>query len=121
MREIKFRAWDKEIQHMIQGSPISMATIMKNYIGNAISFNGVRLSDRYEIMQFTGLLDKSGMEIYEGDIVKTSLGTVAVVEWENNGRFLGFTPDRLILYIGREPAVEIIGNIYENPELMEDK
>jgi hypothetical protein len=80
-----------------------------------------KLLSHKEIMQFTGLFDKNGLEIYEGDVIKSFLGRVAVVEWEKEGRFLGFTvgSERKIIYINREPKVEIIGNIYENPELLE--
>lgn len=71
------------------------------------------------IGQYTGLQDCDGADIYEGDIFKTTRYiSVAVVEWENNGRFLGFTEERKIVYVGREPKVKVIGNIYENPELL---
>ncbi|MDD4239684.1 MAG: YopX family protein, partial [Desulfotomaculaceae bacterium] len=62
----------------------------------------------------------NGKEIYEGDIFRSSLGVVAVVEWEREGRFLGFTvgSERKIVYINREPAVEVIGTIHENSDLL---
>ncbi|MDR1340655.1 MAG: YopX family protein [Prevotellaceae bacterium] len=68
--------------------------------------------------QFTGLYDSNRKEIYEGDIIKTVQGFTAVVEWVKDGRFLGFTRDRKILYIDREPAVEVIGNVHDNRELL---
>ena len=72
--------------------------------------------------QYTGLNDKNGQRIFEGDILKAPLGDrliVFAVEWDKeNGRFLGFTSDRQIVYAGREPKAEIIGNIYDNPELI---
>ena len=74
--------------------------------------------------QYTGLKDRNGKRIFEGDILKAPLGDrfiVFVVEWDKeNGRFLGFTSDRHIMYAGREPKAEIIGNIYDNPELLEE-
>ena len=70
--------------------------------------------------QYTGLTDKNDKMIFEGDILRTANGVVFVVEWEKEGRFLGFTigKDRRIVYINREPKAEIIGNIYDNPELL---
>jgi uncharacterized phage protein (TIGR01671 family) len=69
--------------------------------------------------QYTGLKDKNGMKFFDGDIFRDSIGNIAVVEWEGEGRFLGMTieRERKILYINREPIVEVIGNIHDNPEL----
>lgn len=77
--------------------------------------------DPETVGQFTGLTDKNGKKIFEGDICKDSLGIIFAVEWDNaNGRFLGFTiGDRSISYVGKEPSVEVIGNIHDNPELLE--
>lgn len=72
------------------------------------------------IGQFTGLTDKNGKEIFDGDIFTDSLGNKAIVEWdERNARYLGFSiENRAIMYIGREPKVTVIGNIHDNPELL---
>ena len=73
--------------------------------------------------QYTGLDDKNGVKIFEGDILKDSLSWVCLVKWDDsNGRFLGYHKkprgDTYVCYVGREPAQEIIGNIHDNPELI---
>lgn len=72
------------------------------------------------IGQFIGLTDKNGKEIFDGDIFTDSLGNKAIVEWDEiNARYLGFSiENRAIMYIGREPKVTVIGNIHDNPELL---
>ena len=77
--------------------------------------------DPATVGQCTGIRDWKGMLIYEGDIYKDSLKIVSIVEWDKiNARFLGFTleNERRISYVGKEPAVEIIGNIHDNPDLI---
>jgi len=72
------------------------------------------------IGQYTGMNDKNGKEIYEGDIFKAGyFGEADVVTWDDkNARYIGRSPKGYISYVGREPAVEIIGNIHDNPELL---
>lgn len=79
--------------------------------------------DPSTVGQFTGLT-ANGKKIFEGDILKCSDGTTCIVEWDNeNARFLGFSIGkcRSIAYVGREPKSEVIGNIHDNPELLEGK
>ena len=108
-RLIKFRAWDKEIK--------VMRSWVQERSGNQPLGHFFTRQD-YELMQFTGLLDKNGKEIYEGDIMKTPYGNYAVefdigqFQYENFDHY-GVNGEGPCLDEG-----EIIGNIHENPELL---
>lgn len=126
MREIKFRAWDKERKEMRQIQLmdwsawwVSTGTTWER--GNTLEF-GERNSfknektDRHILMQFTGLKDKNGREIYEGDISKyTFHGEMKVDAIEFSAPL--FTYRNSMRWSLNED--EVIGNIYENPELLE--
>ena len=101
MREIKFRAWDKKHKKMYHGGDIRTALAFPD--------------EDTEIMQYTGLKDKNGKEIYEGDIIKYPHGEVPYgpVKWTGNGFWVKEPSE----YTHMPHDREIIGNIYENPEL----
>jgi len=110
MREIKFRAWD--------GEKLVPATTLTMFDGKVVvtgslpweTWKDTRIIEN-NVMQFTGLKDKNGKEIYEGDITKNVRGNIKEVEWisEDEGcDFTGWIID----------GSEVIGNIYENPELL---
>ncbi|CIO73138.1 YopX family protein [Streptococcus pneumoniae] len=83
--------------------------------------------DDIELMQSTGLKDKNGKEVFVGDIIKCTKGCPHEVylEKEYGGTFIGGMPAVYLKGLGEGYAwtedEEIIGNIYENPELLEDK
>lgn len=108
-REIKFRAWNTESKYMY--SPDDNNSEMFMYLDGLVCYDGSP-TDKHILMQYTGLKDKNGKEIYEGDIVKYidvyDHKKIAEVIWDK---------DELQFYVPRNGWCEIIGNIYENPEL----
>ena len=122
-REIEFRAWDKKTNKKYFVASIDMfgkvVTLLDDR-GDTLDFIE-RAMHNVELMQATGLLDKNGVEIYEGDIIRRgSSGGPIEVEWgeENCG-----CCEAIIGYIDttRETGYEVIGNIYENSSLLERK
>ena len=124
MRELKFRAWNKKGKRWL-GVNLHMSVIDGTLwwqFGIGCSILSAEERENIELMQYTGLKDKNGKEAYEGDIVKyfwLSKKHIKPITWDVSraGFIAGFTID-LGEYDGSS-AVEIIGNIYENPELME--
>lgn len=121
-RPIKFRAFIKCLKWMlpVENINFSVETVEVDLTGGWGDYSEEDFNE-VELMQYTGLKDKNEIEIYEGDIVVNRELCMAVVEWEKEGRFLGSTigGERKIIYINREPKVEVIGNIFENQELLE--
>ncbi|MFR2528735.1 MAG: YopX family protein [Clostridium paraputrificum] len=128
MKEIKFRAWDKELNRMCDVIQLGVRDIIVNSIEED-GISGFLPIDRFEIMQYTGLKDKNGTEIYEGDIVKyTSELENGIFEVKYGkcrfyglwieANFMGIATD--LFYLGCSNELEVIGNIYENPELLEE-
>ena len=106
MREIKFRAWDG----------IKMRGIGNLQDRFSIRNDGVVNGNiEYILMQYTGLKDKNGTEIYEGDILQRNDNSIAVVEFEN-GMFI--TKYDALMWELCENSPIVIGNIYQNPELL---
>ena len=130
MREIKFRAWDKYKKEMIMPNTIGCEIIFIDETGD---FGVGRFDcnedwyDDIEIMQYTGLKDKNGKDIYEGDIVKYKDEILQVYWYKEFCKFLinrttnGATNGYEMFTLRCSEEVEVIGNIYENPELKGDK
>jgi len=138
-REIKFRAWDKERKKMVKVG--EMGFDQKEgvyYVGSTngdklcsvVSVEGILLEKKFILMQYTGLKDKNGKEIYEGDIVRRNDGLLRVVKWMPYCFYLEDVQPDKEGRIGREVLEEkriellgykVIGNIFENPELLKGR
>lgn len=132
MREIKFRAWDKNDKRIFidpqmidfYNKKIGYMQYQTEYMSDT-SYSipvGFEEFEYSELMEWTGLYDKNGEEIYEGDIFHIgSKKILYVVEWIDCG--LKGRQIKNISWIGLDywkDDIEVIGNIYENPELMEE-
>lgn len=124
MREIKFRAWHKENKSMFYFDP----QVLKRDPYQGAHLAALMCGDHGDVlMQFTGLKDKNGKEIYEGDIILhakesnmtsecTMIGPYAIGwnDFESHFELLGAPVHGRLMY----KAYEIIGNIHETPELL---
>lgn len=145
-REIKFRAWDKKTHQMFT-----------DYAVNTLSDGGIKIvmfhssSDLYcaewELMQYTGLKDRNGVDIYEGDICKvlytdwpsklendtrsieqylSDISKVGIVEFVGHEWCFRFGQDEKwdtyygTFRVGQHGRIVVIGNIYQNPELIKE-
>lgn len=120
MRPIKFKAWDKAKKEWIFGWPfhvigeVALFDLLKQY--SLENLNDI------EVVQFTGLLDKNAKEIYDGDILAREYFSHWVVCWKDAGFHLYNVCNPQQTFVLFNPwGREVIGNIYENPELLEVK
>ncbi len=134
MREIKFRAWDKDkkvmhydFQFIKSGEGIGQFILLiSDKEDNVVKQQNPYPVDRFEIMQYTGLKDKNGKEIYEDDILQwddEDEVTQVIVECSRGEFIFLIINDPYNLWketdMSYADEFKIIGNIYENPELME--
>ena len=115
MREIRLRAWDKKTKSMFNNAYVDLnyGKLELQMVKDAI------------LLQYTGLKDKNGKEIYEGDLVKDRKGEKWIIEWCDQE--VGWRLYKTFIYKNTTDVpsvvdfldIEVIGNIYENPELVE--
>lgn len=122
----KFRAWLKKEQKMDNYiDHISWLEDELYCIGDGITY--MVSAEDLVLMQSTGLKDKNGKEVFVGDIIKCTRGCLheVYIEKEYGGTYFGGMPAVYLKDLREGYAwtehEEIIGNIYENPELLEDK
>ena len=106
----KFRAWDKENKEMVEVELLGKEVLLyKDGEWENI--------ENFEVMQYTGLKDENGREIYEGDIARhATWGDIYEVIFEDGGFYVLSSYDFQTI---NEYPLEVIGNVYENPELLE--
>ena len=122
MREIKFRTWKSwRKPTMLYSGQFDIKWSAEN--GRYQAIDRTRFDSQWDmpLMQYTGLKDKNGKEIYEGDILKGNQGNF-IADFEN-GRFIvkfpsGATVQNLCTFLDSNGEKEVIGNIYENRELL---
>lgn len=128
MRKIKFRVWDKKLMKMLVVKEIDFEYKIAILKVSDLSI-AKRTFDEIELMQFTGLFDKNGVEIYEGDIVVDNFGPQIqmVVKWDDAGfrTFGKYDGKNYVGYVGHtnicgNNTCMVIGNIYENKELLNE-
>lgn len=132
IREIKFRIWDKEYEEFIQFNKMGFLEDGSLWYVQGVDENEKEIDPPYfedqndwQLMQYTGLKDNNGVEIYEGDALRDSESIVIVKfadgkfsvdyrtmggKWRNYGSLFDYLKD----YEG-----EVIGNVYQNKDLLE--
>ena len=131
-RQLKFRVWDKISNKFIFpsfGYDIvgNSGDITKGiYYTHCIGLTWKEeVKDRHDIknfifQQFTGLKDRDGQEIYEGDILETSTGFRITVKWSNDGQWKCYRVDKTVFsqLWNCSKIYPIVGNTFKNPELL---
>ncbi len=123
----RYRAWDIVYKKMLDVDILNWDNGKLDFIGDGITY--IRKPDKIKLMQSTGLTDKVGREIFEGDIlsIETDEENVKVeVSWDSKHALFAFESKKYNekgplaeLFEDKSYPFKIIGNIYENPQLLE--
>lgn len=128
MREIKYRMWNPETKVMVDLKKITPLAVHPEVLKEGLDGLFIPFKEGYPLIQFTGLHDKNGREVYEGDIL-TDHKRKYICSWKKEeAAFVIYGEDKYKnTTIGHRAGsakwvqshFEVIGNIYENPELLE--
>jgi hypothetical protein len=129
MRPIKFRAWIKSgFDDDVKPFMADVASLDYSEFGNSLKTpedDNEWGEKNYIIMQFTGLKDKNGKEIYEGDVVRNERGEIGKIIFSSGAFVSEYLPpynwDAMEPCDGLLDRQEVIGNIYEHGELLNEK
>ena len=130
MRDILFRGKRKDNSNWVYGFPFAVHVGLK--IEGIETWDGERhLVGSETVGQYTGLVDKNGVKVYAGDIVRTKYGRLCVVVWFTSQEYAGWDlkpvddidnirrtkcPDSYDIY--KKDNLKVVGNIHDNPEMM---
>jgi uncharacterized phage protein (TIGR01671 family) len=119
MREIKFRAWNKKLETMADSDNF------KGALGSMLMATNYQGAEQFIFMQFTGLHDKNGKEIYEGDIIRDAFGNkTGIVSYNRySASYEIYDYEGIHLFTDNNSIqfFEVIGNRFENPELLKEE